>query len=56
MEVSYIVSLMENVGFSVTLYFILIRYVLQTIQEKSDLLSISLAKGTPNEQGEGQLR
>ncbi|MNI87509.1 YvrJ protein family protein [compost metagenome] len=42
MEVSDIVSLISNVGFPVTLCFILIRHVLQTIEEKLDRLDMSI--------------
>ncbi|MFB5268620.1 hypothetical protein ACE41H_17805 [Paenibacillus enshidis] len=42
MEVVDIVSLITNVGFPVTLCFILIRYVLDTIGERLDNLDASL--------------
>lgn len=42
MQVTDIISLITNVGFPVTLCFILIRYVLQTIGEKLDRLDESL--------------
>jgi len=42
MQVTDIISLVTNVGFPVTLCFILIRYVLQTIGEKMDKLDNSL--------------
>jgi hypothetical protein len=42
MEVVDIVSLITNVGFPVTLCFILIRYVLDTIGERLDSLDASL--------------
>ncbi|WP_339321510.1 hypothetical protein [Paenibacillus sp. FSL W8-0194] len=42
MEVTDTISLITNVGFPVTLCFILIRYVLQTIGEKLDRLDFSL--------------
>lgn len=42
MQVTDMISLVTNVGFPVTLCFILIRYVLQTIGEKLDKLDISL--------------
>lgn len=44
MEVVDIVSLITNVGFPVTLCFILIRYVLDTIGERLDHLDDSLKK------------
>ncbi|MGW8958517.1 hypothetical protein [Paenibacillus sp. NPDC055715] len=46
MEATDIVSLVTNVGFPVTLCFILIRYVLQTIGEKLDRLDQSLSQLT----------
>ncbi|MNH42850.1 hypothetical protein D3C79_1046360 [compost metagenome] len=42
MNATDIISLITNVGFPVTLCFILIRYVLQTIGEKLDNLDASL--------------
>ncbi len=42
MEVADIVSMIANVGFPVTLCFILIRYVLDTIGERLDSLDASL--------------
>ncbi|TDL50360.1 hypothetical protein E2R60_22770 [Paenibacillus dendritiformis] len=42
MEVTDVISLVTNVGFPVTLCFILIRYVLQTIGEKLERLDNSL--------------
>jgi hypothetical protein len=42
MQVTDVVPLITNVGFPVTLCFILIRYVLQTIEEKLDQLDASL--------------
>ncbi|GAA0854502.1 hypothetical protein AWU65_01935 [Paenibacillus glucanolyticus] len=42
MQVTDVISLITNVGFPVTLCFILIRYVLQTIGEKMDKLDNSL--------------
>lgn len=42
MKAEDIISLFTNVGFPVTLCFILIRYVLQTIGEKLDQLDQSL--------------
>ncbi|AIQ32672.1 hypothetical protein P40081_34655 [Paenibacillus sp. FSL P4-0081] len=42
MQVADLISLVTNVGFPVTLCFILIRYVLQTVGEKSDNLDASL--------------
>ncbi|WP_425415423.1 hypothetical protein [Paenibacillus glacialis] len=42
MQITDLISLVTNVGFPVTLCFILIRYVLQTIGEKLDKLDISL--------------
>lgn len=42
MEITDMISLVTNVGFPVTLCFILIRYILQTIGEKLDKLDISL--------------
>ncbi|MNI26484.1 hypothetical protein D3C73_801840 [compost metagenome] len=42
MEIEDIISLLTNVGFPVTLCFILIRYVLQSIGEKLDQLDVSL--------------
>ncbi|HBF2207822.1 hypothetical protein [Paenibacillus aceti] len=42
MDITDIVSLVTNVGFPVTLCFILIRYVLQTMGEKFDQLNNSL--------------
>lgn len=42
MQVTDMISLVTNVGFPVTLCFILIRYVLQTIGEKLEKLDISL--------------
>ncbi|WP_025690350.1 hypothetical protein [Paenibacillus zanthoxyli] len=42
MEITDIISLITNVGFPVTLCFILIRYVLQTTEEKLDQLDSSL--------------
>ncbi|MFB0832118.1 hypothetical protein ACEU2D_21300 [Brevibacillus laterosporus] len=42
MEVADIVSMIANVGFPVTLCFILIRYVLDTIGERLDSLDSSL--------------
>jgi hypothetical protein len=42
MPTTDIVTLVTNVGFPVTLCFILIRYVLQTIGEKLDRLDESL--------------
>jgi hypothetical protein len=44
MEVVDIISLITNVGFPVTLCFILIRYVLDTIGERLDSLDESLKK------------
>ncbi|MDQ0492529.1 hypothetical protein [Paenibacillus brasilensis] len=42
MQVADMISLVTNVGFPVTLCFILIRYVLGTIGEKLDQLDASL--------------
>jgi hypothetical protein len=42
MEIADVVSLITNVGFPVTLCFILIRYVLETVGEKLDKLDASL--------------
>lgn len=42
MQITDLISLVTNVGFPVTLCFILIRYVLQTIGEKLDKLDVSL--------------
>ncbi|BFH66720.1 MAG: hypothetical protein E6230_03495 [Paenibacillus dendritiformis] len=42
MEVTDVISLVTNVGFPVTLCFILIRYVLQTIGDKLERLDNSL--------------
>jgi hypothetical protein len=42
MQVADLISLVTNVGFPVTLCFILIRYVLQTVGEKLDNLDASL--------------
>ncbi|GAA0854477.1 hypothetical protein ABER99_21235 [Paenibacillus glucanolyticus] len=42
MQVTDFATLVTNVGFPVTLCFILIRYVLQTIVEKLDSLDESL--------------
>ncbi|MEK4159397.1 MULTISPECIES: hypothetical protein [Paenibacillus] len=42
MEVTDIISLVTNVGFPVTLCFILVRYVLQNMGEKIDKLDSSL--------------
>lgn len=42
METTDIVSLVTNVGFPVTLCFILVRYVLQTMVDKLDKLDSSL--------------
>lgn len=39
-----LISLVTNIGFPVTLCFILIRYVLQTIGERLDHLDQSLAQ------------
>lgn len=44
MQATDIISLVTNVGFPVTLCFILIRYVLQTIGEKLDRLDQSLSR------------
>lgn len=44
MQVADIISLVTNVGFPVTLCFILIRYVLQTVVEKLDRLDQSLTR------------
>lgn len=44
MQATDIISLVTNVGFPVTLCFILIRYVLQTIGEKLDCLDQSLSR------------
>lgn len=46
MEVADVISLITNVGFPVTLCFILIRYVLQTVGEKLDQLDASLKQLT----------
>lgn len=42
MQVTDIISLVTNVGFPVTLCFILIRYVLQTMGEKMEKIDHSL--------------
>lgn len=42
MEITDMISLVTNVGFPVTLCFILIRYILQTIGEKLDKLDMAL--------------
>jgi len=42
MQTTDIISLVTNIGFPVSLCFILIRYVLQTIGEKLDRLDQSL--------------
>ncbi|MBY9081146.1 hypothetical protein KIH86_23640 [Paenibacillus sp. HN-1] len=42
MEISDIVSLIANVGFPVTLCVILVRYVLQTMEEKLEQLDVSI--------------
>lgn len=44
MSATDLISLVTNVGFPVTLCFILIRYVLQTIGERLDHLDQSLAQ------------
>lgn len=44
MQTTDIISLVTNVGFPVTLCFILLRYVLQTICEKLDRLDQSLSQ------------
>jgi hypothetical protein len=46
MELSDIVSLITNVGFPVTLCVILIRYVLQTMEEKLEQLDVSIKQLT----------
>jgi hypothetical protein len=46
MEITDIISLVTNVGFPVTLCFMLIRYVLQTMGEKMDKLDSSLSQLT----------
>lgn len=42
MQVTDVVSMVANVGFPVTLCFILIKYVLQTVGEKLDKMEASL--------------
>ncbi|MNP47359.1 hypothetical protein D3C76_1414090 [compost metagenome] len=42
MQITDIISLVTNVGFPVTLCFILIRYVLQTLGDKLDKVNLSL--------------
>ncbi|WP_178381927.1 MULTISPECIES: hypothetical protein [Paenibacillus] len=42
MKIEDVVTLITNVGFPVTLCFILIRYVLDTVGEKLDKLDASL--------------
>lgn len=42
MEITDMISLVTNVGFPVTLCFILIRYILQTMEEKFDKLEHTL--------------
>lgn len=42
MEISDVISLITNIGFPVTLCFILIYYMLQTIGERFDQLDQSL--------------
>ncbi|WP_128100106.1 MULTISPECIES: hypothetical protein [Paenibacillus] len=44
MQTTDMISLVTNIGFPVTLCFILIRYVLQTIGEKLDRLDQSLSQ------------
>ncbi|MCM3174626.1 hypothetical protein [Paenibacillus sp. MER 99-2] len=44
MQTTDIISLVTNIGFPVTLCFILIRYVLQTIGDKLDRLDHSLSQ------------
>ncbi|MFD2115139.1 hypothetical protein ACFSTH_05895 [Paenibacillus yanchengensis] len=46
MSIDSIISLLTNVGFPVTLSFVLIRYVLQTMGEKLDKLDVSLQELT----------
>lgn len=46
MQVTDIVSLVANVGFPVTLCFILIKYVLQTFGEKLDHMNETINKLT----------
>ncbi|AIQ62784.1 hypothetical protein PSTEL_06390 [Paenibacillus stellifer] len=46
MEITDIVSLIANVGFPVTLCVILVRYVLQTMEEKLEQLDVSIKQLT----------
>lgn len=50
MQVSDVISMVTNVGFPVTLCFILIRYVLQTLVEKVNKLESSLHQLTESVQ------
>ncbi|WP_410771604.1 hypothetical protein [Fontibacillus sp. BL9] len=46
MQVTDIVSMVANVGFPVTLCFILIKYVLQTVGEKLDHMNSTISELT----------
>lgn len=50
MQVGDVISMVTNVGFPVTLCFILIRYVMQTLVEKVDKLESSLQQLTESVQ------